>query len=417
MRVQSSKLVTVLIAAGVAAPGSLVFGQQVISAHAGVVQYVEGDVTVGGEIINPKVGQFPSLKENDVLRTEQGRAEVLLTPGVFLRVGENSAVKMVSNRLTDTRIEFLQGSALVECDDLLKDNAVSILHSGASVGILKAGLFRFDGQPARVGVYNGEVKVTAADGKMTVLKNGHQATLEGTLEASKFDAKLEEDALYRWSSRRSDYVAMANVSAAKTAYDSGNYGGGYGGGLSGGIGMGGMGMGMGGMGMGMGYGMGDSWAFNPFFGTYTFLPFDGTFMSPFGYAFWSPYSVWNMYSMYPSYYGYGPVGGGGYAAGGRGLNSGATPYTSRQLGYSSGTRTASLGAIGRGSSGGRIGAGGGSAGRVSSGGAGLGGARSGGGGFSGGGRSGGGGFSGGGGMSAGRGGGGGGASSGGGHSH
>ena len=260
------------------APGSVAFGQQVISAHAGVVQYVEGDVTVGGEIINPKVGQFPNLKENDVLRTEQGRAEILLTPGVFLRVGENSAIKMVSNHLTDTRIEFLQGSALVECDDLLKDNAVTILHSGSNVGILKAGLFRFDANPARVGVYSGEVKVTAADGKMTVLKNGHQATLEGTLEASKFDAKLEEDALYRWSSRRSDYVAMANVSAAKTAYDSGSYGGGYGGGLSGGIGMGGMGMGMGGM--GMGYGMGNGWAFNPFFGTYTFLPFDGTYMSP-----------------------------------------------------------------------------------------------------------------------------------------
>ena len=392
---------------------ALALGQSVISAHSGVVQYVEGDVTIGGEIINPKVGQFPNLKENDVLRTEQGRAEVLLTPGVFLRVGENSAVKMVSNHLTDTRIEFLQGSALVECDDLLKDNAVTIVHSGANVSILKAGLFRFDAAPARVGVYSGEVKVSAADGKMIVLKNGHQATLEGTLEASKFDAKLEEDALYRWSSRRSDYVAMANVSAAKTAYDSGNYGGGYGGGLTGGIGIGGMGMG----GTGMGYGMGDAWAFNPFFGTYTFLPFDGTFMSPFGYAFWSPFSVWNYYSMFPPYYGYGPVGGGGYAAGGRGINAGSTPYTSRQLGYSSAARTANLGAVGRGFSGGRIGAGGGTAGRVSSGSAGLGGARSGGGGFSsgGGGRSSGG-F--GGGMSAGRaGGGGGGASSGGGHSH
>lgn len=343
MRFIPSKTFSGLMIAALSLPVGAA-AQQVISARAGVVQYVEGTVTVGGELISPKAGQFPSVKENEVLKTEEGRAEVLLTPGVFLRVGENSSVRMVSSDLTNTKVEFLSGTALVECDDMPKDNAVTILHSGAEVSILKSGLYRFDGQPARVGVYGGEVKLVAADGKMMNLKTGRQVTLEGTPEESKFDAKLEEDALYKWSSRRSDYVAMANVSSATTAYNSN--GGGGGGDFFGGYMGGGGYMGMG-MGMGMGYG--NMWAFNPFFGSYTFLPLDGMFMSPFGYPFWSPYSVWGYYNMFPGYYGYSPLMGGG---GGAYNGVGRTAYTAKQLGYTAGTRTASLGAVGLGRTGG-----------------------------------------------------------------
>ncbi len=349
MRFIPSKTFSGLMIAALSLPVGAA-AQQVISARAGVVQYVEGTVTVGGELISPKAGQFPSVKENEVLKTEEGRAEILLTPGVFLRVGENTSVRMVSSQLTNTKVEFLTGSALVECDDMPKDNAVTILHSGAEISILKSGLYRFDGQPARVGVYGGEVKVVSADGKMMNLKNGHQATIEGTMAESKFDAKVEEDALYRWSSRRSDYVAMANVSSATTAYNSGSYGGGAAGGgdfFGGGY----TGMGGGYMGMGMGMGMaGNMWAFNPFFGSYTYLPFDGMSMSPFGFPFWSPYSVWPYYNMYPSYYGYSPLMGGG--GGGAYNGVGRTAYTAKQLGYTAGTRTASLGAAGLGRTGG-----------------------------------------------------------------
>ena len=52
-----------------------------------------------------------------MLSTGQGRAEILLTPGVFLRVGENTSIKMLDNRLLSTRVEFLSGSAIVESDD------------------------------------------------------------------------------------------------------------------------------------------------------------------------------------------------------------------------------------------------------------------------------------------------------------
>src|ERR1700730_3166842 len=86
--------------------------QSVISAKSGLIHYVEGRAYLNDQLIESKFGEFPDVKENQQLRTEEGRAEILLTPGVFLRLGENSAIRMVTNRLIDTRLELLSGSAL-----------------------------------------------------------------------------------------------------------------------------------------------------------------------------------------------------------------------------------------------------------------------------------------------------------------
>ena len=46
------------------------------------------------------------------LFTKDGRAEILLTPGVFLRLGDNSSVKMISSSLTETQAALTRGQAL-----------------------------------------------------------------------------------------------------------------------------------------------------------------------------------------------------------------------------------------------------------------------------------------------------------------
>src|SRR5277367_1124109 len=102
--------------------------QSVISTHSGIVHVSEGAVFANDQLVNQKYGTFPDLKEKSVLRTEAGRAEILLTPGVFLRVGENTSVKMLDNRLSDTRVELIKGSAVVECDDPMKENAVTMVY-------------------------------------------------------------------------------------------------------------------------------------------------------------------------------------------------------------------------------------------------------------------------------------------------
>src|SRR5260370_9504228 len=127
------------LACSVLAAGSA-FGQNVISAHSGVVHYVEGTAYVNTERVDPKFGQFPEIKQDQEFRTEEGRAEILLTPRVFLRVAENSSIRMVSNKLTDTRVHGLTGSAMLECDDIAKDNAIMPLYNGNPLIVTKPAL-------------------------------------------------------------------------------------------------------------------------------------------------------------------------------------------------------------------------------------------------------------------------------------
>src|SRR5882762_3617062 len=145
--------------------------QSVISAKSGLIHYVEGRVYLGDQLVESKFGTFPDLKENGQLRTEDGRAEVLLTPGVFLRIGENSAIRMVTNRLIDTRLEFLSGSILVEADDLPKDNGVTIVYKDYSIKLEQKGVYRFDSEPAVLRVYDGGV-VAELNGKAEEIKGG-----------------------------------------------------------------------------------------------------------------------------------------------------------------------------------------------------------------------------------------------------
>ena len=102
-----ARIVGVAVVAGLAAWAA--WAQPVISAKSGVVAYQEGQVALDGQNVEPSMTHFADVKENSVLTTEQGRAEVLLNPGVVLRLGENSGLKMVTNRLIDTRVELTGG--------------------------------------------------------------------------------------------------------------------------------------------------------------------------------------------------------------------------------------------------------------------------------------------------------------------
>src|SRR3954470_5010626 len=99
--------------------------QTVIGAKSGVINWVEGDVFLGDKPYVMQPSQFGEVKENMSLRTDEGRAEVLLPPGVFFRLGEQASFKMVSNRLVDTRVDLLSGAGVIEVDDMAKEASVT----------------------------------------------------------------------------------------------------------------------------------------------------------------------------------------------------------------------------------------------------------------------------------------------------
>jgi hypothetical protein len=316
---------------GLLAAGSAC-AQYVISAHAGVVQYVEGRAYLNDQVVEPKFGQFPDIKENQEFRTEEGRAEILLTPGVFLRLGENSAIRMLSTHLTDAKVEVLSGSAVIECNDVPKDNSIQTIYKGNAIRFDKQGLYRIDTEPARLRVYEGEAVVTDSSGQL-MLRGGKETNLTGVLLAESFDRK-DQDSLYSWSDRRAAYVAQANIVSANDV-SNGGYGGYGSGGGSSLFGYNGLGYG--------GYGYNSAflggWMFNPMFGMYTYMPYSGFGYSPFGYTYFSPYTV-----------GYAPAYSNAYTSTAAGRLSGITG-ASRMATTSTGNRLSALARSGSASAG------------------------------------------------------------------
>ena len=289
--------------------------QPVISAKSGVVAYIQGTVTVGGVVVMPSETKFPEVKENEILRTEEGRAEVLLTSGTILRTGDNSSFKMLTNRLIDTRVELLTGSHVVEVMEIQKDNNLTLAVKDATVIITKHGLYRFDVDQSRIKVFDGVLGVTV-NGQSTLVGAGKMIDAT-TASVEKFD-KEDTDALDHWARRRAELVATANASSAKQQHDYGctptsNFaavnnsttnpcndpcGG---------------------------------WRYNPWFGVYTHIPCGGNVYSPYGYRYWNPYNVMQAYYAPPPIYNHGGYGGNnGYSG---------TPQTSS--GYSGAMSTPS----------------------------------------------------------------------------
>ncbi|MBI1899262.1 MAG: hypothetical protein HYS04_22405 [Acidobacteria bacterium] len=242
-------------AAAAAAATPSLFAQAAISARAGMIHYTEGKVLVAGQEVTTRAGDFPVMKEGQELRTSEGRTEVLLTPGVFLRLAESSGIKLVANRLADTRVEVLAGSVLVECAELAKEHSVTLLYKDMQLGFRKPGLFRIDAGADQLRVYDGEVTVSR-QGETVTVKEGRQTPLAGVLVPEKFDKKVG-DSFYRWASRRAEYIAAANLSAARSLADQEVS-------LTRSI-----------------------WRFNPFLGLYTYIPVRGIYTSPFGCRYYS----------------------------------------------------------------------------------------------------------------------------------
>src|SRR5689334_9696332 len=179
--------------------------QPVISAKSGVVSYTEGVVKMADQPIEATVTSFPEVKERNTLRTEEGRAEVLLTQGVILRMGENAGLLMLTNRLIDTRMELLSGSQIVEADEIQKDNNLTILAKESTVLINKRGLYRFDVDANRIKVYDGTASVEK-NGQTILVGSGRTVELTGpNTTVEKFD-KEATDSLDRWAHRRAEQL-------------------------------------------------------------------------------------------------------------------------------------------------------------------------------------------------------------------
>ena len=245
-------------------------------ARPGSINYVEGQAAIGSETLDTTSIGSIELGKDQTLTTQAGKVEILLTPGVFLRVADNSSLKMVSPDLANIEVELAKGRALIEVIDIHKENYIRVDQNGATVRLLKNGLYDFDADHSQVRVVKGEAEVRAGNQEVKFGDRHLVAiTTGGPLKSRGFESRQYEDDFYRWSALRSGYLEEASIDAARTYVSPGP--GWYGPGWA-----------------------GLGWYWNPWFGAYTFLPADGIFWSPFGWGFYSPIFV------YRSPYFYGP---------------------------------------------------------------------------------------------------------------
>ncbi|NYF80507.1 FecR domain-containing protein [Granulicella arctica] len=254
-----------------------VFGQGASPARPGTLNYVEGQASLEGRQLSPRAIGHAELHPGEFLATANGKAEILLTPGVFLRLGNDSTVKMIAPDLTHTEVQLTRGRASVEADQLYPQNDILINLNNGQVQLLKNGLYEFDASNGTVRVFDGKAAVyktiaPQANEKPIDVKSGKQLTLaNASIKPISFDRKRSEDDLYNWSSLRSEYLGEDNIDLAYQYAGAPGFAPGW---------------------------FWDSAAYD-----YTWLPGDGLFWSPFGYGFYSPYYIYGGGYIYGGYHG------------------------------------------------------------------------------------------------------------------
>ena len=205
-----------MVLSGLAVTG---WSQSVVSTHSGVVYYFGGTVYVGNDQLVQKFGRFPDIPEGGELRTEHGRAEVLLTPGVILRVGESSSIRMISSKLSDTRVELLRGVGILEAaagDSNVtgKDTRTTLVLDKWEMRVPHEGVFRIDADPAQVKVYKGEIEVNAVGSADKVKVKENETMPLAAVLVSEAASGPEKDDFKSWAMSRSQAVSADNAVAA-----------------------------------------------------------------------------------------------------------------------------------------------------------------------------------------------------------
>jgi len=243
----------------------------VISARAGGVNAVTGRATMRphGNSEWRQLTIKEDLETGDIVRTGlDGRVEMLLNPGSYMRIGENSEFELADNSLENLEVRLIRGTAIVEvtgADD--EDLFIGITTPHTRMSIIRRGLYRVNvvpGDATELIVRKGRVML---EGSHTKVKGGNKVVFSGSsFSVAKLENadKRDSDTLGTWSRDRAQTLARANskisgrtlTAFAASFRNDWSYAGLW--------------------------GRSGFWLFNTDFGCYTFLPFGYGWGSPYG---------------------------------------------------------------------------------------------------------------------------------------
>ena len=191
-------------------------GQAVISTHSGVIHFFEGAVYLGGQPLEPHLGRFLTVPQGGELRTGEGRAEVLLTPGVLLRMGERSAIRMAANDLADTQVQLQTGSVIIDSGEPNSGTSVTLIYKDWRIHFLQKGIYRIDSDPPRLQVQQGEAEVFRDGCPAAGIRYGRDdSSIPAPVLVPERTSGQSGDALSEWAKGRSQSIAADNAITAQ----------------------------------------------------------------------------------------------------------------------------------------------------------------------------------------------------------
>jgi len=248
----------------------------IISAQAGGINLVSGNVTVlpSGSDRQQSLSSTDDLQTGDIVTTGAGgRVEVLLNPGSYMRVTENSEFELANASLDDLQVRLVKGSAVIEVTGAEGvDLAIGINTPQTDALIVRRGIYRFNvlpGGTTEIIVRKG--RVLPGNDAANIVKGGRKALVRrGLAEVAKLN-KTDQDSLDLWSKERAELLAKANKRLERRslllAFN--DYGWGYDG-----------------WGRQRRYGRHGLWVYNASARGYCYLPFGaGGWSSPYGYGY------------------------------------------------------------------------------------------------------------------------------------
>jgi FecR protein len=189
----------------------------VISAKAGGINAITGQASVysRGDADWQQLMITDDLNAGDRVRTaNDGRVEILLNPGSYLRVGGNSEVELSNNALDNVEVRLIRGTAIVEAtgaDGIDLNINISTPHT--KLAIVRQGLYRLNvvpGDATELIVRKGRVILSDSH---TKVKGGNKVVFSGTAvsvaKLTNEEKKLAED-VDVWSKQRAETLAKAN---------------------------------------------------------------------------------------------------------------------------------------------------------------------------------------------------------------
>jgi hypothetical protein len=188
----------------------------VISAKAGGINAVSGRTGVQpqGSTEWEQLTIKDNLEAGDMVKTGvDGRVEMLLNPGAYLRVGENSEFELTNNSLENLEVRLIRGTAIVEATGTEDTELmINITTPHTKMAIVRRGLYRVNvvpGDATELIVRKGRVLLSDSQ---TKIKGGRKLIFSGhTFSMAKLEkADKEKDAIENWSKERAETVAKAN---------------------------------------------------------------------------------------------------------------------------------------------------------------------------------------------------------------